>query len=421
MFYDRAKIYVKGGDGGNGIVAFRREKYVEMGGPYGGDGGKGGDVIFEADEGLRTLVDFRYQRHYKADRGEHGGSKNMHGAKADNMVVRVPVGTQVFDAETGEFIADLTEHNQRATVAKGGRGGRGNSRFATATDKAPHYAEKGEPGEEHWVELELKLLADVGLIGFPSVGKSTLISVVSAAKPKIAEYHFTTLVPNLGMVRVDDGRSFVMADLPGLIEGAHTGAGLGHQFLRHSERTRLLIHVLDMAGSEGRDPVEDFSIINNELSQYSQVLADRKQLIAANKMDLPQAEENLERFKKAYGENYEIFSISAVSGQGTDALIYRAIDLLDTLQEVPVVNEVEKITTVTEEPGFTVEREDDIFVISGREIERRYAMTNFNQEDSLKRFLRTMRLMGIDDELRRQGAKDGDTVRVGDLVFDFVD
>lgn len=421
MFYDRAKIYVKGGDGGNGIVAFRREKYVDMGGPYGGDGGKGGDVIFEADEGLRTLVDFRYQRHYKADRGEHGGSKNMHGAKAENLVVRVPVGTQVFDAETGEFIADLTEHNQRATVAKGGRGGRGNSRFATATDKAPHYAEKGEPGEEHWVELELKLLADVGLIGFPSVGKSTLISVVSAAKPKIAEYHFTTLVPNLGMVRVDDGRSFVMADLPGLIEGAHTGAGLGHQFLRHSERTRLLIHVLDMAGSEGRDPIEDFKIINNELSQYSQVLAARKQIIAANKMDLPQAEENLELFKKAYGENYEIFPISAASGQGTDALIYRAMDLLDTLQEVPVVKEVEKITTVTEEPGFTVLKEEGIFVISGREIERRYAMTNFNQEDSLKRFLRTMRLMGIDDELRRQGAKDGDTVRVGDLVFDFVD
>lgn len=421
MFYDRAKIYVKGGDGGNGIVAFRREKYVDMGGPYGGDGGKGGDVIFKADEGLRTLVDFRYQRHYKADRGEHGGTKNMHGANADNLVVRVPVGTQVFDADTGEFIADLTEHNQRAAVAKGGRGGRGNSRFATATDKAPSYAEKGEPGEEHWVELELKLLADVGLIGFPSVGKSTLISRVSAAKPKIAEYHFTTLVPNLGMVRIDDGRSFVMADLPGLIEGAHTGAGLGHQFLRHSERTRLLIHVIDMAGSEGRNPIEDFKIINNELSQYSQVLATRRQIIAANKMDLPEAEENLQRFKEAFGDKYEIFSISAASGQGTDALIYRTADLLDTIQEVPVVKEVEKITTVTEDPSFTVQREDGIFVISGREIERRYAMTNFNQEDSLKRFLRMMRLMGIDDELRRQGAKDGDTVRVGELVFDFVD
>lgn len=420
MFFDQAKIYVKGGDGGNGIVAYRREKYVPMGGPYGGDGGDGGDIIFIADEGLRTLVDFRYQRHYKADRGEHGMTKNMHGRNAEDKTVRVPVGTVIKDADTGDFIADLTDNGQRVVIAKGGRGGRGNSRFATAIDKAPAFAEKGEPGHERWVELELKLIADVGLIGFPSVGKSTLISKVSAAKPKIAEYHFTTLVPNLGMVGTHDGRSFVMADLPGLIEGAHTGAGLGHQFLRHTERTRLLIHVLDMAGSEGRDPIADFDIINNELAQYNKILANRQQIVAANKMDIPAAKDNLKAFQARFTA-YEVFPISAVTGQGIDALIYRVADLLDSIQVAPIIQETEKITTVTDEPEFKIYQEEGVYIVAGKGIERRLARIDLNNEESVKRFLHIMRLMGVDDELRKIGVKDGDTVRVGNLIFDFVD
>lgn len=421
MFYDQAKIYVKGGDGGNGIVAFRREKYVPEGGPSGGDGGSGGNIVFEADEGLRTLVDFRYQRHYKADRGEHGQSKNMHGANAPDLVVRVPVGTVVKDAETGGFLADLTVHGQRELMAKGGRGGRGNARFANAANKAPGFSEKGEPGEERWVALELKVLADVGLIGFPSVGKSTLISVVSAAKPKIAEYHFTTLTPNLGVVRVDDGRSFVMADIPGLIEGAHAGAGLGHDFLRHVERTRVLVHVLDISGSEGRDPLEDFKVINNELALYNPVLAGRPQVIAANKIDLPGAEENLERLRASLGRDYEIFPMSAAIGEGVQPLVYRLAGMLDEIEETPPLTEAERVVRVDDGPRFTVDREDGVFVVAGKEIERHYAMTDFNNEEAVKRFQRIIKLMGIEDELRRQGAKEGDTVRIKELEFDFVE
>jgi GTP-binding protein len=421
VFYDQAKIYVKGGDGGNGIVAFRREKYVPEGGPSGGDGGSGGNVIFEADEGLRTLVDFRYQRHYKADRGEHGQSKNMHGANAGDLMVRVPVGTVVKDAETGEFIADLTVHGQRELMAKGGRGGRGNARFAGAANKAPGFAEKGEPGADRWVRLELKLLADVGLIGFPSVGKSTLISVVSAAKPKIAEYHFTTLTPNLGVVRVDDGRSFVMADIPGLIEGAHTGAGLGHDFLRHVERTRVLVHVLDISGSEGRDPLDDFAVINRELALYNPVLARRPQVIAANKMDLPGAEENLAQLRESLGREYEIFPMSAAIGEEVQPLVYRLAGMLDNIEEPPELTDVERVVRVDEGPRFTINREDGVFVVGGKEIERHYAMTDFNNEEAVKRFQRIIKLMGIEDELRRQGAKEGDTVRIGELEFDYVE
>lgn len=421
MFYDQAKIYVRGGDGGNGIVAFRREKYIAEGGPSGGDGGNGGNVIFEADEGLRTLVDFRYQRHYKADRGEHGQSKNMHGANAADMVVRVPVGTVVKDAETGEFIADLTMHGQRELLAKGGRGGRGNARFANSANKAPGFAEKGEPGAERWVALELKVLADVGLIGFPSVGKSTLISVVSAAKPKIAEYHFTTLTPNLGMVRVDDGRSFVMADIPGLIEGAHAGAGLGHDFLRHVERTRVLVHVLDISGSEERDPLDDFAAINKELALYNPVLARRPQVIAANKMDLPGAEENLLRLRESLGQDYEIFPMSAAIADGVQPLVYRLAEMLDTIEEPPQLEDAERVVRVSDEPRFAVRREDGAYVVEGKEVERHYAMTDFNNEEAVKRFQRIIKLMGIEAELRRQGAKEGDTVRIRELEFDFVD
>lgn len=421
MFYDKAKIYVKGGDGGNGIVAFRREKYVPEGGPSGGDGGRGGNVIFRADEGLRTLVDFRYQRHYKADRGEHGMSKGMHGAKGEDMFVRVPVGTVVKEAETGAVLADFISDGQELVLARGGRGGRGNTRFASNTNKAPNHAEMGEPGEDHWLELELKLIADVGLVGYPNVGKSTLISRVSAAKPKIANYHFTTLVPNLGVVRVNEGTSYVMADIPGLIEGAHTGAGLGHEFLRHTERTRLLVHVLDVSGSEGRNPLEDFAVINKELELYNPKLAKRVQVIAANKMDIPGAEENLKLLQDELGQEHEIFPISAATGEGLDRLIYRVAELLDEVEdEDPIVEPVDKVTTLDRAPRFTITVEDEVYVISGKEIEKHYAMTNFENEDSVKRFQSIVKRMGIEDALRKEGAKDGDTVRIKELEFELV-
>lgn len=422
MFYDKAKVFVKGGDGGNGAVAFRREKYVPLGGPSGGDGGSGGSVIFVADEGLRTLVDFRYQRHYKADRGEHGQGKGMHGRGAEDSVVRIPVGTLIRDFETGEFIADMVEDGQQVVVAAGGRGGRGNARFATAANKAPRVSEKGEPGHERWVSLELKLLADVGLVGFPNAGKSTLISRVSAAKPKIADYPFTTLVPNLGVVRLAEGDSFVIADIPGLIEGAHQGAGLGHEFLRHIERTRIIIHVVDTAGTEGRDPVEDYQTINKELEAYNPALAKRPQIVAGNKMDVPGAEENLKKLKRHIGDKTDLYAISAVTGDGLEPLMFKVAELLKTVGPAePIVTEDEKVTKVEQTERFTVNKEDGVFVIRGKEIERHYAMTDFNNEDAVKRFLRILKVMGVDDELRHQGAQNGETIRIGNLEFDFVD
>ncbi len=421
MFFDKAKIYVKGGDGGNGMVAFRREKYIPEGGPYGGDGGRGGNVIFRVDEGLHTLVDFRYQRHYKADTGENGASKNMHGRGGEDFLIRVPMGTVVKDAETGVVIADLVEAGQEAVIAKGGRGGRGNSRFASNQNKAPAFAEKGDPGEEHWLWLELKLIADVGLIGFPNAGKSTIISKVSAAKPKIANYPFTTLVPNLGVVSLADGVSFVLADIPGLIEGAHTGAGLGHEFLRHTERTKLLIHVLDIAGTEERDPLEDYDIINRELTLYNPILALRKQLIVANKMDLPTAEENLARLQAKLGPDTEIFAVSAITGQGLDAVMYRVARVLPEIKEEPIVEQVEKITKLDEGPRFTIAQDEDVYVVSGKEVELHFDRTDFNNEDSVRRFQSIVRLMGIEDALRAAGAQVGDVVRIKDLEFDFED
>ncbi|PKM83018.1 MAG: GTPase ObgE [Firmicutes bacterium HGW-Firmicutes-14] len=423
MFYDKAKVYVKGGDGGNGVVAFRREKYVPLGGPSGGDGGRGGDVIFIADEGLRTLIDFRYQRHYKAERGEHGQGKGMHGGGAGDLAVRVPVGTVIRDAETGELVADMVKPGQEVVVAAGGRGGRGNARFASSSNKAPRMAEKGEPGEERWVNLELKLLADVGLVGFPNAGKSTLISRISAAKPKIADYPFTTLVPNLGVVRIPDGDSFVVADIPGLIEGAHLGAGLGHEFLRHIERTRVLIHVVDMAGSEGRDPLEDYRAINRELEAYNPKIACRPQVIAANKMDLPGSEENLKKFRAGTGEEFEIFPVSAVTGEGIDPLLFKVSEVLAAAgpAETVTVDDEGKVTRVAQEARFSIQREDGVYVIGGKEIERHYAMTDFSNDDAVKRFLRIIKAMGIEKELRAEGARDGDTVRIGSLEFDFVD
>ncbi|MCY8041989.1 GTPase ObgE [Bacillus spizizenii] len=428
MFVDQVKVYVKGGDGGNGMVAFRREKYVPKGGPAGGDGGKGGDVVFEVDEGLRTLMDFRYKKHFKAIRGEHGMSKNQHGRNADDMVIKVPPGTVVTDDDTKQVIADLTEHGQQAVIARGGRGGRGNSRFATPANPAPQLSENGEPGKERYVVLELKVLADVGLVGFPSVGKSTLLSVVSSAKPKIADYHFTTLVPNLGMVETDDGRSFVMADLPGLIEGAHQGVGLGHQFLRHIERTRVIVHVIDMSGLEGRDPYEDYVTINEELSEYNLRLTERPQIIVANKMDMPQAAENLEAFKEKLTDDYPVFPISAVTREGLRELLFEVANQLENTPEFPLYDEEEltqnrvMYTIENEEVPFNIARDPDgVFVLSGDSLERLFKMTDFSRDESVKRFARQMRGMGVDEALRERGAKDGDIIRLLEFEFEFID
>ncbi|WP_243297473.1 GTPase ObgE [Bacillus litorisediminis] len=428
MFVDQAKIYVKGGDGGNGMVAFRREKYVPKGGPAGGDGGKGADVIFEVEEGLRTLVDFRYKRHFKAPRGEHGMSKSMHGKNAPDMIVKVPPGTIVRDEDTQEIIADLTRHGQRAVIAKGGRGGRGNIRFATPANPAPEIAENGEPGQERYVILELKLLADVGLVGFPSVGKSTLLSVVSSARPKIGEYHFTTIVPNLGVVEAGDGRSFVMADLPGLIEGAHQGVGLGIQFLRHIERTKVIVHVIDMASVEGRDPYEDFVTIQNELEQYNLRLTERPIIIVANKMDVPEAEENLKKFRNQLDRDYPIFPISAVTKDGVRELLLKIADVLDETPEFPLnlEEETEENRVVykheNKESDFSIRRESDgSFVIFGDKIERLFKMTDFSRDESVRRFARQLRGMGIDEALRQRGASDGDIVRIMDYEFEFIE
>lgn len=426
MFVDEAKVYVKGGDGGNGMVAFRREKYVPMGGPAGGDGGRGGNVVFLVEEGLRTLVDFRYNRHFKAKAGENGRNKNQHGAGADDLVVKVPPGTLVYDDDTNEVIADLVTHGQTAIIAKGGQGGRGNVRFANPKNPAPHISEKGEPGEERYIRLELKVLADVGLVGFPSVGKSTLISVISAAKPKIASYHFTTLSPNLGVVDVGDFRSYVVADLPGLIEGAHEGVGLGHQFLRHVERTRLILHVLDMAGSEGRDPYDDYVAINNELALYDDKLADRPQIIVANKMDLPDAEDNLAAFRQKVGNDITIVPISAATRQGIRELVYTVADRLDALPAVDLVEEVEEEERVlykAERPDkeFVIRRENELYVVESERLEKMITRIDFNHYDAVKRFAFILRKMGVDQALRAHGAVDGDSVRIGELIFDFVD
>ncbi|EAE3012206.1 GTPase ObgE [Listeria monocytogenes] len=429
MFVDQVKIYVKAGNGGDGMVAFRREKFVPNGGPAGGDGGKGADVVFVVDEGLRTLVDFRFKRIYKAEHGEHGMSKSMHGRGAEDLVVKVPQGTIVKDIDTGEIIADLVAHGQRAVIAKAGRGGRGNKRFATPANPAPELSENGEPGQERNVQLELKVLADVGLVGFPSVGKSTLLSVVSAARPKIAAYHFTTIVPNLGMVDAGDGRSFVMADLPGLIEGASQGVGLGHQFLRHIERTRVIVHVIDMSGSEGRVPYEDYMAINNELEQYNLRLMERPQIIVANKMDMPDAEENLNEFKTKIAEDIPVFPISAVTKTGLRELLLAIADKLETTPEFPLneILEQEDEDTVlykyvAEEPDFEISREPDgTFVLSGAKIERLFTMTNFERDASISRFARQLRAMGVDEALRKRGAKDGDIVRLLDYEFEFMD
>lgn len=427
MFTDKATIYVKGGDGGNGIVSYRREKYVPLGGPAGGDGGKGADVVFIVDEGLRTLIDFRYQRHFKAERGEYGGTKNRHGANASDMVVKVPPGTVVRDRDKGILLGDMTEHGDRLVVARGGRGGRGNTRFATSTNKAPDMAEKGEPGQERWLELELRVLADVGLVGFPSVGKSTLLAAVTRARPKVGAYHFTTLSPQLGMVEMPEGRTFVLADLPGLIEGAHQGLGLGHEFLRHVERTKVIVHVIDMAAVDGRDPIEDYRVIEEELNNYDNSLTDRPRLVAANKMDLPNAMGAYERFKEAYPQ-LETFPISGATHLGLEPLLRRMAQVLD---ELPVElsehvkedtdEQTHKVYRLETKHPFTIQRDGGLFIVSSDELEKMVVMTNFDQFDAVKRFQRILKQRGVDDALRKRGATDGDSIQIGDMVFDFVE
>lgn len=435
MFLDQVTIDVKAGKGGDGMVAFRREKYVPDGGPAGGDGGRGGDVILIVDEGLRTLMDFRFNRHFKAQPGENGMSKGMHGRGSEDTYVKVPQGTTVRDAETGALLGDLIENGQTLVVAKGGRGGRGNIRFASPRNPAPEIAENGEPGQERKIELELKVLADVGLVGFPSVGKSTLLSVISSARPKIGAYHFTTLVPNLGMVTTSDGRSFAAADLPGLIEGASQGVGLGTQFLRHIERTRVILHVIDMSGMEGRDPYEDYLAINKELSTYNLRLLERPQIIVANKMDMPDAPENLVKFKEQlnkekedeFADDIPVFPISGVTRQGLDALLNATADLLEVTPEFPLYEEELEEETVhygfnPEGPEFQIDRDSDAtWILSSEKIEKLFQMTNFDHDETVMRFARQLRGMGVDEALRARGAKDGDLVRIGEFEFEFVE
>ena len=429
MFVDEVVIDVKAGDGGNGSVAFRKEKYVPRGGPNGGDGGKGGDVYLEADSNLSTLLDFRYQRHYEALRGIHGTSRDMSGKNAGDITLKVPVGTTATEVETDRILTDLTKHGQRVVIARGGQGGRGNAHFASSVQQAPKYAENGEPGEEHQIKLELKLLADVGLIGYPNVGKSTLIAALSAAKPKIADYPFTTLVPNLGVVRVDEERTFVIADIPGLIEGASEGVGLGHQFLRHVERTRLLCHLIDISGTTGRDPLDDYAIINRELAAYDDKLAQLPQVVVLNKSDIADPEEAELLRAEFADEDKPVFVISAATRTGLEPLVYFLAERLSEMPLPPAFDdEIVRITADTMKGRRTDRRWDaaydagtQTYVVSGKGIERLVAMTQLQNEDAVNRLQRTLEKTGIINKLRTLGAKQGDTVRIGKAVFDFFD
>ena len=424
MFVDEVLLRVEAGNGGDGCTAFRREKYISMGGPYGGNGGHGADIIFKVDEGLHTLLDLRYQKTIKAPKGENGRGKNQHGKGASPLIVKVPLGTVVTDMDTGLIIADLSHKNQEEIIAKGGRGGRGNTAFKTQTNTAPDYSENGEEGERRNLKVEVKMLADVGLVGLPSVGKSTIISCVSASKPKIAAYHFTTLTPNLGVVGASEGRSFVMADLPGLIEGASEGEGLGDKFLRHIERTRVIAHVIDMSGFEGRNPYDDYVLINKELEAFNKKLIEKPMIVIANKMDVEGAKENLEEFKKKL--DCEIFEVSAVSKTGLDAVVNRLADILDTIPNNPLYDDSQIESHVLykfkkEEP-FIITRDDDgTWVVSGKEVERIFKMTKFSSDEAVTRFAKKLRKMGIDDKLVEMGAETGDCVRILDFYFDFRD
>lgn len=426
MFIDRARIYIKAGNGGNGVVSFRREKYVPAGGPDGGDGGKGGDVIFIVDEGIRTLIDFKYKKKYIAESGKNGQGSNKSGKGGSDLYIKVPQGTIIKDEATGRVLADLTKAGETFVAAKGGKGGKGNQHFATSTRQVPNFAQSGTPGEEKWINIELKLLADVGLIGYPNVGKSTLLASVTAARPKIADYHFTTLSPNLGVVYLEENNSFVLADIPGLIEGAHEGTGLGHEFLKHIERTRLLIHVVDVSGIEGRDPLEDFFKINHELKNYNKLLADRKQIVAANKMDIPEGKENYNEFKSKIEEmGYKVFPISAATGKGVRELMLYTGQILKTIPETVLYDQHEEddlvVYEIEEEEPFTIRKENEVYIVEGKLIEKILGKVNLNDYESLQYFQRSLIKAGIIDALKEAGIDEGDTVKMYDLEFEYIE
>lgn len=420
MFIDKVKIYIKAGNGGNGSASLHTEKYVANGGPDGGDGGKGGDIVFEATTAENTLNAFHFQKHFRAEDGENGSRKNCYGKQGKDLIVRVPVGTVVKTVD-GEIVADMYADGQRTVIAAGGKGGRGNRHFATARRQSPSFAEHGVKTKEHEVVLELKTIADVGLVGFPNVGKSTLLSVVSDAKPKIANYHFTTLSPNLGVVGYYY-KSFVMADIPGLIEGASEGAGLGHSFLRHIERTRILVHVLDISGSEGRDPLDDFELINHEIYTYDEALKQLPMVVVANKMDMPNAEENLARFREKYGDKYTIIPMMTLIHEGVDKLLETIVGILETLPEPkPLEYTPVSLDKEVEETFEIEELEEDVFEVTGGLVEILSRKVNLDDYDSFRYFQRVLKDKGVIAELRKHGAKDGSTVIVGDIEFDFVD
>ena len=424
MFIDEVLVELYAGDGGNGCMAFRREKYIPMGGPFGGNGGKGSDIIFKVDEGLNTLIDLRYKKQIKGEKGANGEGKAKQGKNAEDIIIRVPLGTVITDADTGFIIADLTKKEDEVIVAKGGRGGRGNIAFATRSNPAPAFAENGEPGEYKKVKIELKLLADVGLVGMPSVGKSTLISKISASKPKIAAYHFTTLSPNLGVVRVSENKSFVVADLPGLIEGASLGEGLGDKFLKHIERTRVIAHVIDMSGYEGRNPYDDYVTINRELENFGHDLMKKPQIVIANKMDLESSKEYLKEFQEKV-KDVKIYPISAYHSEGLKEVLKELEDILENIPKQPLYEEEKFESHVLykfkKEQPFTITKDNHTWVVRGDEVEKLLKMTKFSSDQAMTRFANKLRRMGIDDRLRELGAEDGDYVRILDYEFEYKD
>ena len=422
MFVDEVIVKLYAGAGGDGCTSFRREKCEPMGGPDGGNGGKGSSIIFVGDRNLKTLVDLRYHKIIKASKGINGKGSNKYGANSEDIKINVPLGTTVIDEDTNLVIADIIEDKQEAIIAKGGRGGRGNKAFATHSDPAPGFSEKGEPGEERVVKCELKMIADVGLIGLPSVGKSTILSMISGCHPKIAAYHFTTLSPNIGVVKLQDGRVFTMADLPGLIEGASEGVGLGHKFLRHASRTKILVHVLDMGAEEGRNPIEDYEIISKEVQKYDEKMHKKTELVIANKMDLPDAQENLKAFKKHY-PNLTVYELKAALNEGFEPLLKDLADMLENLKTEDLYDENEMEDHVLykfkEELPFSITKNDDLWIISGDKIEKLFKMTRIENEEAALRFARKLRGMGVDEELERLGAKRGDEVKIMDFIFEF--
>ncbi len=421
MFVDEVNIKLIAGSGGDGCTAFRREKYVEFGGPFGGNGGRGSNIIFKVDEGLRTLIDLRYNKIIKGEKGENGSGKNQNGKGAKDVIIKVPQGTVVTDLDTNIVICDLKDKDDEFIIAKGGRGGRGNTAFRTLNNPAPNFSEKGEPGEERYIKVEIKLLADVGLVGMPSVGKSTILSKVSRSKPKIAAYHFTTLNPNLGVVKTTDNRSFTMVDLPGLIEGASLGEGLGDKFLKHIERTRIIAHVIDMSGFEGRNPYEDYVKICKELKDFDEKLLKRKQLIIANKMDMENSKENLKEFKEKV-KDIEIFEVSALNNEGLEKVLIHMADLLDEIEVEPLVEEDYEdyvLYKYQKEEPWTITKENDCFVIKSDIIEKMFRMTKFTTDEAVIRFAKKLSKMGIDDELEKMGAKQGDIVKILDFEFEY--